>query len=203
MKVDLTLVVSTHEKEMLRSLVPEAKIGWLPLPRDTWPFRKSWYKTTRYCFSGGVRPSAQSRCGRDFLNEIWPLILAEERNARFVIAGSKMPKGYGDLTHEGVEVRGFVQDLDTFFAEARMSVAPLRYGSGQKGKIVSSLSYGVPVVCTPMAAEGMEISDGEHALIAGGPRDFAGAVLRLLRDDSLWESALIEWPRIGREASFL
>ena len=187
-KVDLTLVVSTHEKEMLRSLVPEAKIGWLPLPREI-PGRSENPGTKRrdIVFLGGFDHPPNLDAVEYFLNEIWPLILAEEAHAHFAIGGSNIPKEYGELTQDGVEVRGFVQNLDTFFAEARMSVAPLRYGSGQKGKIVSSLSYGVPVVCTPIAAEGMEISDGEHALIAGAPRDFAEAVLRLLRDDSLWE----------------
>ncbi|CAN5770703.1 hypothetical protein BH20PSE1_BH20PSE1_02780 [soil metagenome] len=186
--VDLTLVVSKHEKEMLRSLVPEANIGWLPLPREI-PGRSENPSTKRrdIVFLGGFDHLPNRDAVEYFLKEIWPLILAEDPNAHFVIAGSKMPKDYGNLTQEGVEVRGLVEDLDAFFAEARMSVAPLRYGAGQKGKIVTSFSYGVPVVCTPVAAEGMEIFDGEHALIAGTPRDFAQAVLRLLLDDSLWE----------------
>ena len=187
-KVDLTLVVSKHEKEMLRSLVPEAKIGWLPLPREI-PGRSENSITKRrdIVFLGGFDHLPNRDAVEYFLKEIWPLILSEEPRAHFVIAGSKIPKEYWEFSQQGVEVRGFVEDLEPFFAEARVSVAPLRYGAGQKGKVVTSFSYGVPVVCTPVAAEGMEISNGEHALVAESARDFAASVLRVVRDDSLWE----------------
>jgi glycosyltransferase involved in cell wall biosynthesis len=70
----------------------------------------------------------------------------------------------------------------------RLSVAPIRYGAGQKGKVVTSLLYGIPVVATPIAAEGMHLREGEHFLCAETPEAFAKAVLRLLEDDRLWHA---------------
>jgi glycosyltransferase involved in cell wall biosynthesis len=67
-----------------------------------------------------------------------------------------------------------------------LTVAPLRFGAGVKGKIGEALSYGLPVVTTNIGAEGMSLRDGEEALIADSPRDFAAAVLRAYRDEALW-----------------
>ena len=55
-----------------------------------------------------------------------------------------------------------------------------------KGKIGQSMSLGLPVVTTSIGAEGMDIENGETALIADNPEDFAAAVIRLYRDEALW-----------------
>jgi glycosyltransferase involved in cell wall biosynthesis len=58
-----------------------------------------------------------------------------------------------------------------------------------KGKIGQSMSYGLPVVTTTVGSEGMELRDGENALIvANGPAAFAEAVIRLYTDESLWDN---------------
>jgi glycosyltransferase involved in cell wall biosynthesis len=56
-----------------------------------------------------------------------------------------------------VKVIGHVKDLAECFGHTRISVAPLRYGAGLKGKVAMAMSYGVPVVGTSCAAEGMEL----------------------------------------------
>jgi glycosyltransferase involved in cell wall biosynthesis len=56
-----------------------------------------------------------------------------------------------------------------------------------KGKIGQSMSFGLPVVTTSIGAEGMHLTNGEHALIADSPAEFARAVVRLYTDDLLWE----------------
>jgi glycosyltransferase involved in cell wall biosynthesis len=68
----------------------------------------------------------------------------------------------------------------------KLSIAPLRYGAGVKGKINSSMSFGVPVVASTMAAEGMGLVDGEDVLIGDTPESFADQVLLACRDEALW-----------------
>jgi glycosyltransferase involved in cell wall biosynthesis len=72
------------------------------------------------------------------------------------------------------------------FASCRLSIAPLRYGGGVKGKIVSSLSYGVPVVATSIAAEGMGLRHDHDVLIGDEPDTMADAIVRLYGDPALW-----------------
>jgi glycosyltransferase involved in cell wall biosynthesis len=62
----------------------------------------------------------------------------------------------------------------------------LRYGAGVKGKVNQSLAHGLPAVITSQAAEGMHLVDGESALIADEPADFAAAIVRLYGDEALW-----------------
>ena len=69
---------------------------------------------------------------------------------------------------------------------ARLSVAPLRYGAGIKGKIITSLAFGVPVVTTTIGAEGMEVEHGEDILITDTREAFADAVVALHSDAATW-----------------
>jgi glycosyltransferase involved in cell wall biosynthesis len=59
-------------------------------------------------------------------------------------------------------------------------------GAGAKGKVVSALSYGIPVVSTRLGVEGTDITHGKHVLVADDPADFAAAVLRVYRSPALW-----------------
>ena len=61
---------------------------------------------------------------------------------------------------------GFVPDVTPFFTGCRASIAPLRYGAGVKGKVNLAMSYGLPVVATTPAVEGMHLVPGEDVLVA-------------------------------------
>ncbi|MGH3539135.1 MAG: glycosyltransferase family 4 protein, partial [Pseudonocardiaceae bacterium] len=77
-------------------------------------------------------------------------------------------------------------DLVPLHQRCRLSVAPLRYGAGVKGKVGESMAAGLPTVCTPVAVEGMGLVDGEHVLVAADARGFADQVVALRDDDALW-----------------
>jgi glycosyltransferase involved in cell wall biosynthesis len=81
-----------------------------------------------------------------------------------------------------IEVRGYVEDLAPLYSACRLSIAPLRYGAGVKGKIVASLSSGVPVVATSAAAEGRGLRHDETVLIADTPAAMADEIVRLYED---------------------
>lgn len=107
--------------------------------------------------------------------------------ARLRIAGSHVtPEVQALAARRGVEVVGFVGDLAAFLGRHRVTVAPLRYGAGAKGKVAASIAHGLPVVCTPVAAEGMQLTPGIDVLVGDGAEELAGHVLALLNDDGLW-----------------
>jgi glycosyltransferase involved in cell wall biosynthesis len=86
-------------------------------------------------------------------------------------------------------------------AGCRISVAPLRYGAGVKGKVNQAMSHGLPVVATSCAAEGMYAESGRDLLLADDAESFAAAVVRLYRDPVLWQR-LAEHGRINVETHF-
>jgi hypothetical protein len=79
-----------------------------------------------------------------------------------------------------------VEDLSPIFDSIKLSVAPIRYGAGVKGKVVLSMGVGVPVVGTPLAFEGMDLDLGREALSGATPEELAMQITRLYTDAALW-----------------
>lgn len=213
-RADATLVVSRYEQNFLRELMPGAAVHCVPVLREipprpggAWRWRHScarlpgplgrigralahtipdFEKRRDVVFIGGYlhRPNVDAMLW--FCREVWPLLLRRAFSGRFIVAGSDIPAEFFALASETIEIRGYVEDLATLFDSCRLSVAPLRYGAGVKGKIVSSLSHGVPVVSTSIAAEGMELRDGRDILIADEPDAIADRIVRLYGDRRLW-----------------
>jgi glycosyltransferase involved in cell wall biosynthesis len=105
---------------------------------------------------------------------------------RFVVVGADAPPSVEALAGPDIVIAGHVPEIEPVFDRSRVLVAPLRYGAGLKGKIGQSLAYGLPLVTTAVGAEGMDLVDGEHALLAEEPAAFADAVVRLYEDPVLW-----------------
>jgi hypothetical protein len=84
-----------------------------------------------------------------------------------------------------VTVVGQVPTMEEELARATVAAVPLRYGSGTRVKILESFAHRVPVVSTTLGAEGLDVEDGVHLLVADSPEDFAAATVRLLGDPEL------------------
>lgn len=121
-----------------------------------------------------------------FAEEIFPLITSKLPDICLYIVGSNPPREVLSLQSSNIKVTGLVPELTPYFESSRVFVAPLRYGAGVKGKIVQSMAHGLPVVTTSIGAEGMGLIDGENALIADTPQEFAAQVIRLYNDEELW-----------------
>ncbi len=107
-------------------------------------------------------------------------------DAKFYIIGDKAPPEVVALATENVIVTGLQRDVRPFFESVKLSVAPLRYGAGIKGKINQSIAFGVPVVATSLAVEGMELTDHQDVHVTDEPEDFARALTELYESEELW-----------------
>jgi glycosyltransferase involved in cell wall biosynthesis len=97
-----------------------------------------------------------------------------------------MTRPIQNLSAPGVRVLGHVPDVEPLFRGCRLSVAPLRYGAGVKGKVTQSLALGLPAVATSIAAEGLDLVPGTHLSVADTADEFADKVVELYTDDRLW-----------------
>jgi glycosyltransferase involved in cell wall biosynthesis len=113
-----------------------------------------------------------------FGDHIWPHILEGFPRARFEIIGKGPAVTFRNMTN--VHFRGYVDDLALAYNDASVMVAPIRAGSGVKNKVLEAMAYGVPVVATSLAVEGIDGVAGQHYLVADEPGTFAGSVQRLL-----------------------
>jgi glycosyltransferase involved in cell wall biosynthesis len=121
-----------------------------------------------------------------FARKVLPLIHERVPEARFVVVGKDPPPEVQALAADPrIQITGYVVDLDPYLAEADAFIVPLHAGSGMRVKILDAWLWGLPIVSTPIGAEGIEYQDGKNILIAGDPQTFAQACLRLLTDTAL------------------
>jgi len=144
-------------------------------------------------FVGGFRHLPNVDAVVWFVHEIFPLIRERLPDATFRIVGSHPPAEVHALQAcPGVEVLGYVSDTSMCLDNAAVSVAPLRYGAGMKGKVTEALSAGLPVVTTPFGAQGLGARSGKHLHIADSAADFAEAVIETLADPAHAEQMGVE-----------
>ncbi len=186
-RADTTLVVSAVERDLLAREAPGADVRIVSNVHRIFGSRRGYSERRDIFFIGAFAHPPNTDAVLWFCREIFPRILAQEPDIRFSVIGADPPAQVRALASGAVEILGYVPDVSRFFDGCRLSVAPLRYGAGVKGKVNQSLAHGLPVVATSQASEGMFLRDGESVLIADEPRDFADAVLRLYRDQALWE----------------
>jgi GT2 family glycosyltransferase/glycosyltransferase involved in cell wall biosynthesis len=185
---DATIVLSRTEHELLVRELPGASFFVIPLLCEI-PGRSVAYAPRRdILFIGGYEHLPNVDAVRYFAAEIWPLVRRRLPEAVFLVLGSNPPAEVLSLEGDGITVVGYVEQLPPYFNRCRLSVAPLRYGAGIKGKIATSLGFGVPCVATRIAVEGMGLTDGRETLVADSPEAFADAVVRVYSEESLWSS---------------
>lgn len=134
-------------------------------------------------FVGGFSHAPNLDAVRWFIQDIWPRVIAAAPDARFHVVGSNPPEELRMLgAVPGVVVHGYVPDTAPFLDRASVSVAPLRYGAGMKGKVNEALAAGVPVVTTSFGAQGLGLVPGVHAIVTDDAEAFAAAIVALLQD---------------------
>ena len=188
-QADATIVLSCHEEELLSKLAPKVKLARIPIVREI-PGRTNagFLDREDVVFIGGFLHTPNVDAVRYFTKEVWPLVKEQDlgRPCRFIIAGSNIPSVIQQLASSDVVIRGHVPDLSDLYTSALLSVSPLRYGAGLKGKVISSLCYGVPVVGTSISIEGSGLCNEHHLLAADTPESMAVAIARLHNDAALW-----------------
>lgn len=155
----------------------------------------------RLVFVGNMAYSANVDAVKWFAGRVLPLLRQRYDGLVLDVIG---PNASEDVTRElagTVRFRGFVDDLHATLGTYDIAVAPLRFGGGTKLKVLDALAADVPLVTTPVGAEGIGLTSGVHALIATSNTDFAAAILSLA-DDPQFAATLARQGRAFVEATF-
>lgn len=161
-------------------------------------------------FNGALTYNANYDAIAYFLREIYPLIIQQVPEVRLRVTGSTSGVDTGRLPIDGhVELTGYLPDIRPAVAQSWVCVVPLRMGGGTRLKILEAMSLGTPVVSTTKGAEGLEVGDSEHLLLADTPDEFARQVIHVLRSVELRErlcrnarnlvAERYEWSKIGAD----
>jgi hypothetical protein len=139
-------------------------------------------------FVGGFAHAPNADAAEWFVREVMPFVLAKRSDAHLYLLGSNPTPEVFALAGPNVTVVGFVDDdeLARYYRNVRLSVAPLRFGAGLKGKVIEAMRFGVPCATTSVGAQGLE--DLSFLAVADDPQQFANHVLDLLSDDALWQA---------------
>jgi GT2 family glycosyltransferase/arylsulfatase A-like enzyme/glycosyltransferase involved in cell wall biosynthesis len=191
--VDIILTPSEKEVEAVRNCFPNKNVLRIPgyFYEDV-PVRGSdcvsFGGRNDLMFLGGFAHLPNVDAVEFFLKEIFPVVKGKLPQIRFYIVGSNLPESIKKYESKDVLPIGYVNTLGQYFNSIRVLVAPLRFGAGVNGKIVTSMTYGVPVVTTSVGNEGLNLVDGYHCMIADTPGEFAAKIVRLYEDKELWKN---------------
>jgi len=189
-QADLSLYLSEEEAQIASDLQPEAKIGSIvPYCFDQFASPRTAPPRHDIIFVAGFAHPPNEDAALWLVNEILPLIRAECPGAGLSIIGSNPTARVRALAGNGVAIFADVSEteLAAAYEHARVAVVPLRCGAGVKLKVVEALRTGLPLVTTPVGAQGLPGLAGIVA-VDDDAAMFASSVVALLRDDAAWQT---------------
>ena len=179
-QADETWVVSSVEQELLRSARPHKSIEIVSNIVDVPGSRTPFSLRRDFLFIGSFQHRPNIDAVLFFTKEIYPAVKQRLPDAKFYVIGDKAPPEVVALASESIVVTGRQPDVQPYFDNVKLSIAPLRWGAGVKGKINQSMGFGVPVVATSVAVEGMGLTNDEDVLIGDTPGRFRTRIGRSL-----------------------
>ncbi|MCW5891457.1 MAG: glycosyltransferase [bacterium] len=183
---DHVIAMSPEDAARLRRFRPGLALSVSPVGVDCAEFRPSPVRgtpTTDLLFVGNFGHPPNADAVRFLVRDVLPRMA---RSVTLRVLGRDAERAVGGLAQQGrVEVLGSVADLRPHLATARVVVAPVRFGTGMRGKVLEALAMARPLVTTTIGAEGLGAESWKHLAIADGGADVAGAAQRLLDDPAL------------------
>ncbi len=184
---DSVIVHSSHERDLVVAAGVRTPVHVLPWTVPLQPGPAPFGERSGFALIGGFRHSPNVDAAEWLVNDVLPHLHAAAPGIECRIVGSHAPDSMRALARPGVRLLGHVPDLLPVLSQLRLTVAPLRFGAGLKGKVLTSLAAGVPCVLTCCAAEGMGLPEEYEAVIADTAEDFAARILLLHEDPALHE----------------
>ena len=201
LRSDLTLVISEYEMRWLQDSFPidPAKLVYLPfMLRQFSQNVKTFIEREHFVSIGNFRHAPNWDAVLQ-LRELWPNIRRQLPSAELHVYGAYPPKKATQLDSpaHGFRVKGWAPSAEKVVSEARVMLAPLRFGAGLKGKLLDAAVLGTPAVTSGIGAEGMYGDEPAPALIADEVSDFVESAVRLYSDEIVWSDYSARGPDLA------
>ena len=213
-RCDLTLMISAFEMHLLQeqfgvpaSLLHDCALMLIPPVLADLPFAER----AHFLSIGNFRHAPNWDAVLWLKHALWPLIRARLPQAQLHVYGAYPPPKATALHNprQGFHVLGWVDDAHRVMAQARVCLAPLRFGAGIKGKLADAMACGTPSVTTRIGSEGMHGELPWPGHVSDDAQAFADAAVRLHEDSATWSQARshiapllqqrFDRPRLGAE----
>ena len=180
--VDCVIVHSASEAELLAQIAPDIAVQVIPwtIPlREAKPIAA---ERPAIAFIGGYRHPPNVDAAEWAAQNLMPLLRKKVPGIELLLVGSHMPRAIGGLAAKDITPLGYVPSLDSVFGRVKLTIAPLRYGAGLKGKVLESMAAGIPCVMTTVAAEGINLPPQLKSLVSDDPKALTDRIAVLCRD---------------------
>lgn len=206
-QVDAVVVFTEYDRQALAPLAGDVPLECIPLgvavPAKS--LNPCGAVTPTVLFVGNFihRPNVDAALW--LMRSIFPLVSRARPDARLIVVGPNPPAQVTALSDRTMTVTGAVPSVLPFLDDASVVVAPLRTGGGMRVKVMEALAAGKAVVASPLAAAGLEVSDGQQLLLADRDHEFASRIVNLLNDPAArrrvaqsarnWAASNLGWSR--------
>ena len=207
LRCDLTLMVAEFEMQLLKDFfkIDTKLLFYLPIVFSEKELQYSspisFEERSDFMFIGNFWHEPNWDAVLYLKKEIWPLIRKELPNAKLKIYGAYPSQKVFDLQNkkENFYVLGRALDAQKAIEEAKILLAPLRFGAGIKGKLLEAMQYGTPSITTDIGAESINGNLQWNGFIENNPQEIATKAILLYQEKNLWEQAQINGKIIVKE----
>ena len=194
LRSDVALMVSEYEMEVLQSVfnIDPSLLCYLPLPVTTVdPNPLPYIQRQHFVFIGNFLHEPNWNAVQYLKETIWPIIRKQFPTAVVEIYGAYPSQKVFQLHNEkeGFLIKGRAESAKEVISNARVILAPIRFGAGIKGKLLEAMEYGTPSVTTSIGAESMHADLDWNGSIEDDPQEFADASVRLYQDEIFWKQS--------------
>ena len=193
-RCDLSLIISKYEMQLLQNVlkIDESLLHYLPFMLDEireTDIKKlpSFEERQHFVTIGNFRHEPNYDSVLYIKEIIWPLIKKQLPKAEMHVYGSYPTQKVTQLHNEkeGFLIKGWADDANEVMQNARVCLAPLRFGAGLKGKFITAMQNGTPSITTSIGSEGLE--DGFGGFIEDTPEDIVEKTIELYSNETLWK----------------
>ncbi len=178
------VVLSDADAAALRALAPSLPLHVIPNGVDLARFApEAPAQGANLLFVGNYEYAPNLDAALWLAREIFPRIKARVPHAELWLVGNAPPPALRALAAPDLHVTGRVAEVQPYYARAALFLAPLRYGVGIKNKVLEAMAMALPVIATPLSAEGIAPSEGVR--LASNAAEFAEQAVALLADAPL------------------
>ncbi|MCB4792835.1 MAG: glycosyltransferase family 4 protein [Elusimicrobia bacterium] len=192
-KADTLITLTREESVELARIFPNKKIITIPIWMDKHKeFEYLPFKNRRdIAYLGLMSRDVNLDAVGYFIDEIFPMVKIGVPDIKFHLAGvnSSIFKNIEKYKkRKDIVIDGEVEDICSYLNKFRVFVCPMRFGAGQKKKILDAVVSGCPVVTSSVGLEGYSLTDGKEILLSDTKKDFAAKVIYLYKNENIWNN---------------
>lgn len=195
LRCDVSLIISKVELDLLINTysVPASQLHYFPLqqPLPKTDNAPTFSQRQHFITVGNFKHAPNWDAVLHLKQEIWPVIRKKLPESQLHIYGAYPPKKATQLhsPSTGFLIKGWIEDIETVMASARVCVAPLRFGAGIKGKLLTAMCFATPSVTTHVGAEGIAESQAWPGAVSEDIEQFSAYAIDLYKNAERWQQA--------------